>query len=102
MYRIATVCVTVTALLCVISALLMLIWCRSLAPRRISSGLVHVWFVLSLVLHRYASSCQDKLEPSKDHDVILALIIAAASSKHRDTPRMGVLKQGIQVLQARA
>jgi len=48
--------------------------------------------------HRYASSCQDKLDPSKDDDVILALIIAAASSKHRDTPRMRVLKQGIQVL----
>jgi len=50
------------------------------------------------VRHRYASSCQDTLDPSKDDDVILALIIAAASSKHRDTPRMLVLKQGIQVL----
>jgi len=50
------------------------------------------------VRHRCASSCQHKLDSSKDDDVILALIIAAASSKHRDTPRMGVLKQGIQVL----
>jgi len=47
---------------------------------------------------RYVSSCQDKLDPSKDDDIILALIIAAASSKHRDTARMRVLKQGIQVL----
>jgi len=50
------------------------------------------------VRHRCASSCQDKLDPSKDDDVTLALIIAAASGKHRDTPRMRVLKQGIQVL----
>jgi len=33
---------------------------------------------------------------------MLALIISAASRKHRDTPRMRVLKQGIQVLQAHA
>jgi len=50
------------------------------------------------VRHRYASSCQHKLDPSKDDDIILALIVAAASSKHRDTPRMQLFKQGIQVL----
>jgi len=50
------------------------------------------------VRHRYASSCQGKLDPGRDDDVILALIIAAASSTHRDTARMRVLKQGTQVL----
>jgi len=50
------------------------------------------------VRRRCAPPCQDTLDPSKDDDIPLALIIAAASSKHRDTPRMQLLKQGIQVL----
>jgi len=49
------------------------------------------------VRHRYASSCQDTLDPSKDADVILALIIAAASSKHRNSKRMKSLQQRVLV-----
>jgi len=45
------------------------------------------------VRHRCASKCQDKLDPSKDDDVILALIIAAASSKHRNSKRIKPLVQ---------
>jgi len=45
------------------------------------------------VRHRCASSCQDTLDPSKNDDVILALIIAAASSKHRNSKRMQSLQQ---------
>jgi len=49
------------------------------------------------VRHRYASSFQDKLDPSKDDDVILAHIIAAASSKHRTSKRMKSLQQRVLV-----
>jgi len=71
---------------------------RSLAccTHRIIS-LFHVLCVLLLFVIAMHHPVQDKLDPSKDDDVILALIIAAASSKHRDTARMRVLKQGTQV-----
>jgi len=49
------------------------------------------------VRHRCKSSCQDKLDPSKDDDFILALIIAAASSKHRNSKRMKSLQQRVLV-----
>jgi len=49
------------------------------------------------VRHRCASYCQDKLDPSKDDDVILALIIAEASSKHRNSKRMKSLQQRVLV-----
>jgi len=55
-------------------------------------SLSHVWCVCT-VRHRCASSCQDKLDPNKDDDVILAHIIAAASSKHRNSKRMKSLQQ---------
>jgi len=49
------------------------------------------------VRHRCASSCQDKLDPSKDDDFILAHIIAAASSKHRNSERMQSLQPRVLV-----
>jgi len=47
--------------------------------------------------YRCASSVQDHLDPSKDDDVILAHIIAAASSKHRNSKRMKLLQQRVLV-----
>jgi len=54
---------------------------------------LHVFGVLSYCPDHRALSFQDTLDPSKDDDIILALIIAAASNKHRDTPRMQSLQR---------
>jgi len=98
MYLIATVCGTAphAGLRYHRLARADLVWLAFCAPHLIRS--VSCLVCALTVRHRYASSCQDKLDPSKDDDIILALIIAAASSKHRDTPRMHLLKQGTGVL----
>jgi len=62
----------------------MLIWCRSCHMHLVSCFCL---MCVLTVLHRCASSCQDKMDPNKDDDVTLAFIIAAASSEHRHLER---------------
>jgi len=96
MYLIATVCGTAPPLHCVISAFDVLI---SAVARLLHASHQSVsCLVCALtVRHRCGSNCQDKLDPSKDDDVILAHIIAAASSKHRNSKRMKSLQQRLLV-----
>jgi len=79
-------------LLCVTTSLHMLIWCRLLA------GCISTVCFMSCVCSYcssslFSSSFQDTLDPHKDADATLAVIIGVASAKHRNCEQMNALVQ---------